>query len=91
MVFRRARQYSDALDAAEKMYTDNVMPADAEGARNLLSSLHDHKRAILEASMFTLQEAHALLGRLRNLIQEGGSLDSRPQHIRVNIEFGKKF
>ncbi|XP_042876868.1 titin-like isoform X4 [Penaeus japonicus] len=83
----RARQYSDSMDAAERVYTDNVLPGDAEGARQLLSQLHDHKRAILEASMYTLQEAQALLARLRGLATEGASLDSRPQHIKTNIEF----
>ncbi|XP_037781353.1 LOW QUALITY PROTEIN: titin-like [Penaeus monodon] len=83
----RARQYSDSMDAAERVYTDNVLPSDAEGARQLLSQLHDHKRAILEASMYTLQEAQALLARLRGLATEGATLDSRPQHIKTNIEF----
>lgn len=87
--YRRARQYSDSMDAAERVYTDNVLPSDAEGARQLLSQLHDHKRAILEASMYTLQEAQALLARLRGLATEGATLDSRPQHIKTNIEFGK--
>ncbi|KAK8746901.1 hypothetical protein OTU49_016887 [Cherax quadricarinatus] len=84
---RRAQQYSDSMDAAERAYTDNVMPNDAEGARQLLSSLHDHKRAVLEASMYTLQEAQALLARLRGLSSEGATLDSRPLHIKTNIEF----
>nr|XP_027227569.1 titin-like isoform X2 [Penaeus vannamei] len=75
------------MDAAERVYTDNVLPSDAEGARQLLSQLHDHKRAILEASMYTLQEAQALLARLRGLATEGATLDSRPQHIKTNIEF----
>ncbi|XP_066957162.1 uncharacterized protein [Macrobrachium rosenbergii] len=83
----KARQYSDCMDAAERAYTDNVMPNDAEGARQLLSALHDHKRAILEASMYTLQEAQALLARLRGMAAEGATLDSRPLQIKTNIEF----
>ncbi|KAG7155332.1 Muscle M-line assembly protein unc-89-like 2, partial [Homarus americanus] len=83
----RAQQYSDSMDAAERAYTDNVMPNDAEGARQLLSSLHDHKRSVLEASMYTLQEAQALLARLRGLSSEGATLDSRPLQIKTNIEF----
>ncbi|XP_068215232.1 uncharacterized protein [Palaemon carinicauda] len=83
----KARQYSDCMDAAERAYTDNVMPNDAEGARQFLSALHDHKRAILEASMYTLQEAQALLARLRGLAAEGATLDSRPLQIKTNIEF----
>ena len=86
---RKAQQYSDCMDAAERAYTDNVMPNDAEGARQLLSLLHDHKRAVLEASMHTLQEAQTLLGRLRNMTAEGATLDSRPLQIRTNIDFGE--
>lgn len=77
------------MDAAERVYTDNVMPTVAEGARQLLSALHDHKRAVLESSMYTLQEAQALLARLRGMSAEGASLDSRPLHIKTNIEFGE--
>ncbi|XP_063883939.1 titin-like isoform X4 [Scylla paramamosain] len=83
----KAQQYSDSMDAAERAYTDNVMPNDAEEARQLLSLLHDHKRAVLEASMHTLQEAQTLLGRLRNMTAEGATLDSRPLQIRTNIDF----
>ncbi|KAK3875075.1 hypothetical protein Pcinc_020036 [Petrolisthes cinctipes] len=83
----RAQQYSDNMDAAERVYTDNVMPTVAEGARQQLSALHDHKRAVLESSMYTLQEAQALLARLRGLSAEGATLDSRPLHIKTNIEF----
>lgn len=86
---RRAQQYSDNMDAAERVYTDNVMPTVAEGARQLLSALHDHKRAVLESSMYTLQEAQALLARLRGMSAEGASLDSRPLHIKTNIEFSE--
>ncbi|MPD05767.1 hypothetical protein E2C01_101531 [Portunus trituberculatus] len=88
-LFKKAQQYSDCMDAAERAYTDNVMPNDAEGARQLLSLLHDHKRAVLEASMHTLQEAQTLLGRLRNMTTEGATLDSRPLQIRTNIDFGE--
>lgn len=87
--YSRAQQYSDNMDAAERVYTDNVMPTVAEGARQLLSALHDHKRAVLESSMYTLQEAQALLARLRGMSAEGASLDSRPLHIKTNIEFGE--
>ncbi|CAL4066271.1 unnamed protein product, partial [Meganyctiphanes norvegica] len=83
----RARQYSDAMDAAERLYTDNELPGEAEAVRQLLAQLHDHKRGILEASMYTLQEAQQLLNRLKSLATEGATLDSRPQHIRTNIDF----
>ncbi|KAG0730306.1 Muscle M-line assembly protein unc-89 [Chionoecetes opilio] len=83
----KAQHYSDSMDAAERAYTDNVMPNDAEGARQLLNLLHDHKRTVLEASMHTLQEAQTLLARLRNMSTEGATLDSRPLQIRTNIDF----
>ncbi|KAF2360881.1 Immunoglobulin I-set [Trinorchestia longiramus] len=83
----RARQYSSALDAAEKAYTDNLLPSEVESCRELISALHDHKRSVLEASMYTLQEGQVLLSKLRSLLHEGATMDSRPQHIRISIDF----
>ncbi|XP_047736475.1 uncharacterized protein LOC108682035 [Hyalella azteca] len=83
----RASRYSSALDAAEKTYTDNLLPTEVETCRELISALHDHKRAVLEASMHTLQEGQVLLARLRGLLHEGATMDSRPQHIRISIDF----
>ena len=88
-IHSKAQHYNDSMDVAERAYTDNVMPNDAEGARQLLNLLHDHKRTVLEASMHTLQEAQSLLGRLRNMTTEGATLDSRPLQIRTNIDFGE--
>ena len=86
--FRKSREYSASMDAAEALYIQNQTPSDTEVCRRSLRALQEHKRAVLESSMAALKEAQILLETLRELLRYGGTQDSRPTHIKNNIELG---
>lgn len=87
--FRREEQkYFDNIELLETTCQDFPLPVDIEAIKDLLSKLHALKRSMLESLMVTLQEGKIFLEKLK-CIAAAGSLDSRPDHIRVAAERGK--
>lgn len=78
------------MEELELICLDAPVPVDIEAVKQLLTKLHSSKRAMLESLMVTLQEGKQLLEKLKGLAEEG-TLDSRPDNIKVNAERGKEF
>lgn len=64
--------------------------AECESLKIRLTKIHDLRRAMLEALMLALTDGKSLLELLRGIAAEG-SIDSRPDTLRVSTEFGKAY
>ena len=61
---------------------------ESESLKDRLTKIHDLRRAMLEALMLALTDGKSLLELLRG-IAANGSIDSRPDTLRVSTEFGE--
>lgn len=87
--FREEQKCLRIMDQLEATCQDVSVPINIEEVKQLLSRLHSLKRSMLESLMSTLQEGKSLLDRLK-AIAGAGTLDSRPDNIRVSADRGKK-
>ena len=88
MSFSRAEQFNDLLEKAERDFVSAPLPSDVEMARIMTSQHQELKKRMLESLMYSLQDGQMLLENLRNL-ESQGTVDSRPDHIRLNVRFGQ--
>ena len=68
---------------------DTLLPIEIEAVKKFLNKIHDLRKAMLSALMGALQEGKALLDRLKEIANEG-TLDSRPDRIRVDADYGEQ-
>lgn len=71
-----------------KIHTLAECESESESLKVRLTKIHDLRRAMLESLMLALTDGKTLLELLRG-IAAGGSIDSRPDTMRVATEFGK--
>lgn len=84
----RAQEFFERMDALENSCTDTVIPIEIDAVKSFLNTIHDLRRAVLEALMGALQAGNSLLGKLKELGAEG-TLDSRPERIRTSVNRGE--
>lgn len=77
------------MEQLESACQDVPVPIEIEAVKQLISKIHAMKRSMLETLSSTLQEGKTLLEKLKRLASEG-TLDSRPDNIRVSAERGKR-
>ncbi|CAG0878666.1 unnamed protein product [Darwinula stevensoni] len=86
LALTRAEQFNDLLEKAERDFVSAPLPSDVEMARIMTSQHQELKKRMLEGLMYSLQDGQMLLENLRNL-ESQGTVDSRPDHIRLNVRF----
>lgn len=77
------------MRALEMACNDTLLPIEIEAVKNFLSKIHDLRKNMLEALMGALQEGKNLLDRLKEIANEG-TLDSRPDRIKLEADHGKR-
>lgn len=82
---RKEQKCFDSMEQLEIVCQDVPVPIDIESVKELISRLHSLKRSMLESLNVTLQEGKILLEKLKKIANEG-TLDSRPDNIRVTAE-----
>ena len=75
------QDYKLKTDELERICRDPRSLNDSESIQLAISTLKNSKRAMLESSVYALQEGDALLNRLR-LLWNHATLDSRPGFIK---------
>lgn len=77
------------MRALEMACNDTLLPIEIEAVKNFLSKIHDLRKNMLEALMGALQEGKNLLDRLKEIANEG-TLDSRPDRIKLEADHGER-
>ena len=70
-----------------KLNTVAEYESESESLKDRLGEIHDLRRAMLETLMLALTDGKTLLELLRGIAAEG-SIDSRPDTMRVSTEYG---
>lgn len=76
------------MTALEMACNDTLLPIEIEAVKNFLGKIHDLRKVMLEALMGALQEGKILLDRLKEISNEG-TLDSRPDRIKADADYGR--
>lgn len=87
---QKADDCHDKMKALEMACNDTMIPIEIDAVKNFLTNIHDMRRAVLESLMLALQQGTALLDKLKELAEQG-TLDSRPQKIKIPVQQGKNF
>jgi hypothetical protein len=77
------------MSALEIACNDTLLPIEIESVKNFLKRIHELRKTMLETLMGALKDGKSLLDTLREIANEG-TLDSRPDRIKVDAENGKK-
>ena len=85
---RRAQEFFEKSADMLVEFNNIVIPSDSSSVRMLLNQLTERRKGVLAALMSAHQEGQVLLNFLRELGKDG-SMDSRPGHIRPQVENGK--
>lgn len=88
-ILSRAEEYRDKMKSLEMACNDTLLPIEIEAVKNFLTKIHDLRKAMLESLMNALQEGKNLLDSLKEIANEG-TLDSRPDFVKVEADQGKK-
>lgn len=88
--FSRAEEYRENMKALEMACNDTLLPIEIDAVKNFLTKIHDLRKTMLESLMSALQEGKTLLDSLREIAGEG-TLNSRPDHVKVEADQGKKY
>lgn len=85
---QKADECKDRMKILEDYCNDTMVPIDIDTVKQFLTDMHDMRRAILETLMPALQQGNQLLDTLRDL-EQTGTLDSRPEKIKIPCRQGK--
>lgn len=83
----RAQEFFDSMSALEAACSDTLVPIEIESVKTLLNNIHELRRTVLESLMAAMQAGNMIIGNLKELEAEG-TLDSRPDRIRLSAKKG---
>lgn len=86
-IFSRADECKKSMKALEMACNDTLLPIEIDAVKQFLEKIHHLRKNMLEALMGSLQEGKTLLDRLKEIANEG-TLDSRPDRIKNDADYG---
>lgn len=85
--YSRAAECRESMEELEMSCNDTLLPIEIDAVKDFLAKIHDLRKNMLEELKGALQEGKILLDGLKKIASEG-TLDSRPDNIKDEAEYG---